>query len=1166
MKRKFEHPEPTERESAAPSYWRSPGELAKTPEFQQWLEKEFPEGASEANEQDRRSFLKLMGASAGLAGVGLAGCRMPERQILPYSKQPEKMVQGVPMYFASSFPGSQENIPLVVETNDARPTKIEGNPSDPGYGGATDSYAQASVLDLYDPDRLQQSFEKGGKAVDKAQIRTLLADLNKQYAGKGDGLVFLAQPSTSPTRKRLVTSLKKQFPQATWAEYEPVDEGAPVRALEKVNGKPLRPLYQLDKAQRVLAIDSDFLATEPGHLPNSKGFGKARHVKDAKDAKDMNRLYAVESNFTLTGGMADHRLRAATAHMPAFTALLAASLMEQAGGFGGDLVAKLKEQAKGLQVDQKWIDECVKYLLAHKGESLVVAGPHLPEEVHVLTFVINGLLEADGHTIKYIEQPATEKAGIVEVAELLNGGSVETLVILGGNPAYDAPADLNFADAIGKAKRVLRHGYYDDETSELADVTVASTHYLESWGDGRAICGDYLPVQPMILPLFDGYSELEVIALVQGIDPAGQGYELVKETFAEITGDKSEVAFEQWLAEGVWLDARWPSATISSDAAVEAGKLVSQMKLSTPAVSAESLEVRIIPSTHAWDGRYNNNGWLMECPDPMTKLTWDNAILVSPKLGKKLGITPKPILMDKLGQLNMNANQYKRGKEEAHMGELTVNGQTIKGPLHIMPGLADSTVVITLGFGREKTGRIGTIIQGPGKGEKGIGFNAYPATSSASMALATGAKVKTTEDIFQLANTQEHWSMEGRAIIREANNTEYAKNPEFVDQMGAESHSPPIYGNARNESIAQKALDVPRGNSLYKTPSFGEPAPNVDVWNTEEGKKQFKPPQQWGMNIDLNTCTACNACVIACQAENNIPIVGKDQVLRGREMHWIRLDRYFATDPHSDTTEIPEDPQVNFMSMACQHCELAPCESVCPVNATVHDEQGLNVMAYNRCVGTRYCANNCPYKVRRFNFFDYNKRERADLYAGPLGRNKNKSEASQLTRMQKNPNVTVRMRGVMEKCTYCVQRIEMAKINQKNKAKDSSDVNVPDGTIKVACQQVCPTNAITFGDISDENSAVNKAKQSDRNYSVLGYLNIRPRTTYLAKLRNPNPAMPDYSKMPLSRAEYKAKSGHGDHGDHGAHDDHGAGDHSEKAHANGHDDHSHNGDDHGHAH
>ncbi|MEM8549677.1 MAG: 4Fe-4S dicluster domain-containing protein, partial [Verrucomicrobiota bacterium] len=520
------------------------------------------------------------------------------------------------------------------------------------------------------------------------------------------------------------------------------------------------------------------------------------------------------------------------------------------------------------------------------------------------------------------------------------------------------------------------------------------------------------------------------------------------------------------------------------------------------------------------DGRYNNNGWLAEVPDPMTKLTWDNVISVGPKLAKALGITPDPILMDKIGQLHMNANKFERGKEAAPMAKLKVGETEITGPLHIQPGLADYTVVVTLGFGRQKTGRIGTRLENrPGSGfGAGIGFDAYPLTTLSSPGLALGAAITVLKETFLIANTQQHWSMEGRAILREGTNKEFVENTKFAQEMGVESHAPPNLGNDRKEPLNEVVKDIPRGGSLYKTPDF-------------EGT------HQWGMAIDLNSCLGCNACVVACQSENNIPIVGKDQVLRGRELHWIRMDRYYSTGPDHSTTEIPEDPQVSFMGVSCQHCELAPCESVCPVNATVHDEEGLNVMAYNRCVGTRYCANNCPYKVRRFNFFDYNKRERGEFYKGPLGTNVYKTEASQVIRMQKNPNVTVRMRGVMEKCTYCVQRIQAAKINQKVKAGASDDVSVPDGTIKVACQQVCTTDAIAFGDLTDPESEVSKIKsQNDRNYAVLGYLNIRPRTTYLARLRNPNPDMPDYTK-PLSRLEYKAKAKGGHGGDHHGHSD-----------------------------
>jgi Fe-S-cluster-containing dehydrogenase component len=530
---------------------------------------------------------------------------------------------------------------------------------------------------------------------------------------------------------------------------------------------------------------------------------------------------------------------------------------------------------------------------------------------------------------------------------------------------------------------------------------------------------------------------------------------------------------------------------------------------------ATSLEVRLVPSYHSFDGRFANNGWLQECPEPLSKLTWDNAILISPKYAKELEaatdlkIFAAPTFLNKMGTLQRESAIFVKGKEEAPLARLTVGGVELIAPVHVQPGIADYTVVISKGFGRS----VGRIAQG-------TGFDVYPLTLTRDGACRTGATLELTGDTYQLANTQQHWAIEGRAIIREGTADDFKKHPGFVNKMGIESHSPKVYGSDDDKPMEWKAVNTPRGGGMYDPPNF-------------TFKDRFHPtdpnatwaPQQWGMTIDLNTCTGCNACVIACQSENNIPIVGKDQVLRGREMHWIRLDRYFSS-ADNDKTDIPDDVQVSFQGMACTHCELAPCETVCPVNATVHDEQGLNVMAYNRCVGTRYCANNCPYKVRRFNFFDWHKREIGTFYQGPLA----PEDEPEVQSMVRNPDVTVRMRGVMEKCTYCVQRIEAAKIRQKSLARDSDNVRVPDGTIRTACQQVCPTEAIEFGDITDTSSAVYQAKLSDLNYSVLGYLNIRPRTTYLAKLRNPNPEMPERYRyaLPFTRMEYEAKS-HGKH-------------------------------------
>ncbi len=1117
MKRKFEHPEPGPDHVTGPKYWRSLDELSETPEFKEWLHREFPAGASELEGVNRRQFVKIMAASFGLAGLGLAGCRQPESKILPYGKQPERVVPGVPMYYATSRPGPHEHIPLVVETHQARPTKVEGNPSYRPFAGTTDAFTQASILDLYDPDRAAGSADRTGAALNRAAVADLLATLGRTFEGeRGRGLAILVEPSSSPSRARLLQALRRRFPELLYAEYTPVDLAGPERALAKLGNGRLRPIYHFGKAKRILSLDADFLSAEAGALAYARGYADSRRILNAKEADQMSRLYVAESTFSVTGSNADHRLRIAASRLPALACFFAAEIL---AGTGGDstLISHLRDRARAAGGNPKWVVECARDLLANRGASVVVAGSHLPEEVQILVHAMNVALGGQGQTVSYVrvtDEP--EPASLRDLVDAANRGTVRTLVVLGGNPVYDAPADLAFAEVLKKLPQVIRHGYYGfraDETSAAAHVFLAATHYLESWGDGRTFDGVYVPVQPMILPLFDGQSELEVLARLAG-ETNPDPYAIVRETFqAQAKGSGAD--FETWLAEGVWPNTEYPEARLAAPALLA---VLSQQPVApeVPAVSAQALEVRLVPSLHTWDGRFANNGWMQEVPDPMTRLSWDNAILVSPKLGRELGIIPEPGFLVEKQQLHAPMAQSEKNHELAKVGELSVNGRTVRGPLSVMPGLPDYTVVIALGYGRATVGRVG----------EGAGFSAYPLRTSASTAFATGAKLRLTGGTFALANTQMHWSMEGRDIVREANVDDYQKHPDFAKKMGVESHSPPIYGAQQGLSMEQKALTIPRGNSAFKTPDFGAPAPNVAVWNQPGAAEQWVPPQQWGMSIDLNTCIGCNACVVACQSENNVPIVGKDQVLRGREMHWLRIDRYFSS-ASEDTRDIPEDPQVVFQAMLCQHCEIAPCEYVCPVNATVHDEMGINTMAYNRCVGTRYCANNCPYKVRRFNFFDWNKRQPGHFYEGPLGPDNYKLPSGELPKMQRNPDVTVRMRGVMEKCTFCVQRVEEGRINQRVKAKDSGNVHVPDGTIKTACQQSCPAGAIVFGDITDTTSEVYRIKQSDRDYSVLGYLNTRPRVTYLARLRNPNPAMPDYTAQPLSRAEYDRKAGHG---------------------------------------
>ena len=1098
MKRKFEHPAPSAGELTGPKYWRSLDDLAGTPGFKAQLGREFPEGAAELDGVDRRHFMKIMAASFAFGAAGLAGCRRPERNILPFGTSVEGVIPGLPQYYATAMPVRKWAIPLLAETHQGRPTKLEGNPTYTPHGGAASMLAQASVLDLYDPDR-STAHTKGGAVLKADAVNALLASIGGNHAAtQGAGLAFLADESSSPTRARLVAGLKTKFPRATWAEFEPVADEPPASAAQASFGVNVKPVYHFAKAKRIVSLDCDFLHSEAGSLYYARGFAQGRRV--AKKGDPMNRLYVAESGLTLTGSMADHRLRIASSHMLALASKLAAVLVPATR----DMLAPY---ASGLDVNQKWVDECAADLLAHRGESLIVAGAHLPAEVHAIAYGLNEILGGVGKTVDFVRVPASGASSISDLAAAIKAGSVKTLVILGGNPAYNAPADLDWPSLQKSVGEVIRLGYYADETSAVSpNVThLAAAHYLESWGDARTADGTIVPVQPMIMPLFGGLTQNEVIARIAG-ETNADPYALVYAGISGRAGADAEKTMRRFLHDGLLAGSAYEKVAVKFSR--EGVEKLFRDPVKSPAFSKDNLEVRFVKDYKMDDGRCANNGWLQECPDPITKLSWDNVIQVSPKLGKELGIDPKGSLLQ---VARKEENEFIAGKENSHVFELTVGGRKIRGPVHIQPGLSNYTVIVALGYGRTVTGHVG----------KDAGFSAYPLRTSSAMHIATGAKLTDTGARMLLANTQEHWSMEGRDIVREANfegANSYQENPAYVKTIGMEAHSPSIVGEAGEKMTPQqRATLIPRGNSLYVTP-------------------QFDGHHQWGMSIDLNTCIGCNACVVACQAENNIPIVGKEQVMRGREMHWIRLDRYYSSGTADGAAfggegnrELPEDPQISLQPMTCVHCELAPCETVCPVNATVHDDEGLNVMAYNRCIGTRYCANNCPYKVRRFNFFDWNQRSLDQLYMSQLA----PFGTPELVKMVKNPEVTVRMRGVMEKCTYCVQRIQNGKIQHKVKMAQAGrpgDVMVPDGSIKPACAQTCPVDAIAFGNILDPNSAVSKAKAREQDYAVLGYLNTRPRTTYSGKLRNPNPKMPDYGTLPLSRVEYNRKNvptGHG---------------------------------------
>ena len=1084
-------PEP----DSGPQYFRSPEALADSPELREWAEKEFPAGASELSAaESRRDFMKLMSASFMLAGFGLTGCRRPTEHIYPFGKQPEGYTHGVAQHFATAMPTRTGAVPLLAKSSDGRPTKVEANPLHPDQAG-TDQFVQASVLGLYDPDRAQY-FRKNGSIAKREEALDALSALGRKFAAnQGQGLAIVAESSSSPTRTRLQAAIAAKFPNAVWASYDAVDSSIHARAASLVTGKSVQPYFKFNLAKRILSLDCDFLGGEDEMYRYTRDFAKGRKIAKADEAKKddlINRLYAVESLMTLTGGNADHRLRVAPSQVAAVAAQLAAEVLKQSGSSLSFDTAAL---AAGAKVDSKWITECAKDLVAHKGAALVVAGQRQPLAVHVLAHAMNEALGALGKIVEL--HPASSPA-----KSLADVAGAETIILLGANPAYTA-AEV-WSQVTKTAKTIVRLGYHEDESASGVAWHLPAAHYLESWGDARTSDGTVVAIQPLIAPLFGGLTESEVLARLAGTNSSA--YELARETFASLTGGVlDEEKWKKFLHDGFLSGTRSTAVSASFDRAAAAAELAKAAAPKAP--SKGELEVVFHRDYSVDDGRYTNNGWLQELPDPITKIVWDNAVLLSRETAAQLGL--------------------KNGDVVA----ISAAGRSAEGAVWIQPGMADFTLGLALGYGR-KWGRIACL------DKFSVGFNAYLLRVT-GVGFISGVSVKATGRTHQFICTQDHWTLHGRPVVREANVDQYLAKPDFAKNFDLDAHTDYLVKN-------------PDGSikNIYEHPYKTHP-------------KLASQTHQWGMVVDLNACTGCSACVIACQSENNIPIVGKDQVAKGRELHWMRIDRYYTADPkkkqqggmidaflsnaagtqgNPETVNLVErdelqatkkwidDPQVVTQPMMCQHCESAPCESVCPVNATAHDDEGVNVMAYNRCVGTRYCANNCAWKVRRFNFFDYNKRpigggklasdlfsSNIGLYKGPLG-NRPGDEIDLVT-MARNPDVTVRMRGVMEKCTFCQQRIESAKIAQKVKAGASDDVQVKDGAIKTACQQACPADAIAFGNLLDPKSKVSLLKQHDRNYTVLGFLDTKPRTTYLARVRNVNPAMPDAKIWSLE--EYK---------------------------------------------
>jgi len=1002
-------------------YWRTLEELAGDPEFTELLHREFPRQApSEWDDGvDRRDFLKLMAAS--LAFAGLSGCgRTPEQVVVPYVKQPEGLTLGRPQFYATAMPFGADAVGLLVESHEGRPTKIEGNPDHPSSLGATNVFAQASVLNLYDPDRAQTVTKFGEIQTWSLFVESAQALAAGLKGSNGAGFRILTGLVTSPTLAAQIQSLLTLFPKAKWHQWEPaVGDGAREGA-KLAFGSYLNTVYRPEKADVILSLDSDFLGSGPGHIRYAREFSRRRKLNGPTDT--MNRLYVVEPTPSVTGATADHRLPLRASEVELFARALAAKL-----GLGGTPPAA-----------EKWLDGVAKDLQNHKGTSLVVAGEHQPAEVHALAHAINAALGNVGTTLYYTESvephPVNNLDSFRELCADIDAGKVETLLILGVNPVYTAPHDFDFASKIKfdsqanskKVKNTIYVGSHFDETAELCDWHVAESHYLETWGDARAFDGTLSVIQPLIAPLYHTHSAREVLAAF-GDKPGISDYDFLRDRLkAANPSAEFEKFWRKSLNDGVVAGSAFAPANPSlkfGSASLPAAK--------TP--SADEIEFIFRPDPCVYDGRFANNGWLQELPKPVTKLTWDNAALVSPKTGEKFSLTH-----------DIAARGGEHGKVYSNVIDISLSNSKVTAAAWRVPGQADGTIVLPLGYGRKKAGYTGT----------NKGFNAYAVRTSDALwiASASASAIKKTGEDYPLACTQYHFSMEGRQILATGTLEEYRKNPNFANEH---------------------AQLPPKELSLYK------------------GEAEFPYDRdKWAMAIDLNKCNGCNACVVACQSENNIPVVGKDQVMRGREMHWIRIDRYYeksvksATNDPSSYDDSLFNPPTFFQPVPCQQCENAPCEQVCPVGATVHSAEGLNDMVYNRCVGTRYCSNNCPYKVRRFNFLRFQDWETPQL------------------KLLRNPEVTVRSRGVMEKCTYCVQRINNARIDA-----EKSNAPIHDGAIVTACEQACPTEAIVFGNANDKNSRVAKLKAQQRNYTLLGELNARPRTTYLAAVRNPNPEL-----------------------------------------------------------
>ncbi|WP_442483784.1 TAT-variant-translocated molybdopterin oxidoreductase [Aeoliella sp. SH292] len=1084
-------------ETKIPKYWRSLDQLENSAEFQEFMHREFPVAASEFPAGvSRRRWLQLMGASFALASV--AGCRWETERIAPFVERPEGMVPGETMKYATTIELAGAPRHLLVTCYDGRPIKIEGNPEHPGSLGATDGYSQATTLTMYDPDRsstVRQRLAKDSSAKEWSDFDKYLGELlTRLGASQGKGLAVLMEPTSSLTMTAVVKQFADKLPEAKIYEYEPLSRENEIVGAELAFGSRLRTHYKLADAKVIAGFDSDLLCGHPNATRYSRDWAATRELGDDPKAATMGRTYAVESQFSVLGAAADHRAAVKSSDIPKRLQELRDRIRER---LDGDTIPedpafaerkKYNEEVEHAEYPRDYMEKhkgpavtadqvlwaLADDLAANQGESVVVVGPGHAPEVHALAYEINSMLGNLGKTVVFTEEPQPEVARgtIGELAAAIDTKAVEALVIIGGNPAYDAPAELKFKDKLDKGLvETIRLGYYEDETSEYCQWHVPMCHPLEAWGDAVSYEGLPSLTQPMIEPIYESLSPVQMIAKLAGADYKNT-QKLVRDAMAVVVSDISDDAWKKMLFEG-FVD--------NSVLAVANPTLAADLNIEVPAATEKgTFEVVFTPSSQTYDGRFANNGWLQETPDFITKVVWDNMAIVSPYTAKQLGVTQDELL------------------------SITLNGKTVKLPVYVLPGQANGSIGIQLGYGRTAAGKVGGLAIPRFRrwwspmGEPEIikvGKDVYPLRTSSAMFVAVPEKnPKKADGTYKLATTQDHFTIDtvgleliaGRIheLVRETSIDHYREDPKFAKEVVHIIKTEPLFPNR--------------------------------TWREQTNA--------WGMSVDLNKCTGCNACVIACQSENNVPVVGKEQVAVGREMHWIRIDRYFHGVPDDFNNDNPASPAVATQMLTCQQCETAPCEQVCPVAATVHSEEGLNDMVYNRCIGTRYCANNCPYKVRRFNYFHM---------TGYMEQPENK-----LLKLANNPEVTVRSRGVMEKCTFCVQRIAAARTETRITGKP-----IEDGQIQTACQQACATQAIVFGDLNDPNSRVSKTHADPRAYGLLAELETRPRNLYLAKVGNPHPMLAG----PIIKTGHHGAE-HGGEGHDKEHGDDHSGDH-EPAHA-----------------